>query len=75
MSTHVRARRLTGRDGLHQLLSLLFVLDGEGEEVSGSSKLELGNSFGLLDGDLCSELRPSAYFWRWAGSSSLREQS
>ncbi len=46
----------SGRDGLHDLLSLDLVVDLEGEQVSGSSKLELCDavSLVLLDSDLLS---------------------
>ena len=46
----------SGRDGLHNLLSLDLIIDLEGEEVARSSQLELSDpvSLVLLDSDLLS---------------------
>ena len=45
-----------GRDGLHDFLSLVLIVDLEGEQVSGGSQLELCDavSLVLLDSDLLS---------------------
>ncbi len=47
-------RDLTGRNGLHDLLSLNLIIDLESEKVSGCSQLELSDAvlLVLLDCDL-----------------------
>jgi len=37
------AEILTGRDGLHDFVGLEFVVNLQGEEISGGSELELGD--------------------------------
>ena len=65
MVTFLRSKRtrvsytgkLTGRNGLHDLVSLGLVVNLQGEEVLGSSQLELGGGgfLVLLDGDSVSD--------------------
>ena len=52
----VKIRKLTGRNGLHDFLSLVFVINFKSEEISGGSEFKLSNAIFLvfLDSDLFS---------------------
>ena len=75
---------LTGRNGVHDLLSLLLVVNFEGKEILGGSQLELGSVallvvfnddfFGfwevllLSPHDLDEFLQVLDFLWLWKGS-------
>jgi hypothetical protein len=80
----VKEELLTGRNGLHDLFSLVLVVDLQGKQIPGGSQLELGGVglSVLLDGDsvglgqvlllsshdLDEFLQVLDFLWLWKGS-------